>query len=142
VFQGFNARSLLWNGALGVLGEEGNLFRIALVECDAEVSLAPITHDSISELKPAFALRIGNKLQDLRAVLVNGLMGLRAPSNLVFGSFIYQVRLGQYSKCALAMEIGILCHLNDFLGGDVDVCGNHGSNICKRHSIELTVIAY
>ena len=65
MFQGFDARSLLWNGAPGVLGEEGDLFRIALVECNAEVALAPVTHNGISELKPAFALRIYNKLQDL-----------------------------------------------------------------------------
>jgi hypothetical protein len=62
VFQGFDARSLLWNGAPGILGEEGDLLRIALVECDTEVALAPVTYDGISELKPAFALRICNKL--------------------------------------------------------------------------------
>ena len=65
MFQGFNARSLLWNRALGVLGEEGDLFGIALVECNAEVALAPVTYDGISELKPAFALCIYNKLYDL-----------------------------------------------------------------------------
>ena len=56
VFQGFDARSLFWNGAPGVSGEEGDLFR------DTEVALAPVTYHGISELKPAFALRICNKL--------------------------------------------------------------------------------
>lgn len=40
------------------------------------------------------------------------------------------------------MEISILRHLNDFLGGDVDICGNHSSNIYKRHPIELEAIVY
>ena len=62
MFQGFDARPLLWNRATGILGEEGDLFRIALAKCDAEVALAPVTHDSISKLKSAFALHICNKL--------------------------------------------------------------------------------
>ena len=69
-------------------------------------------------------------------------MGLGALSNLVFGSFIYKIWLGQYSKRTLAIGISILCHLNDLLGGDVDVCWNHGSNIYKRRPIQLKLIAY
>ena len=38
------------------------------------------------------------------------------------------------------MGVGILRHLNDFLGSDVDVYGNYGSNICKRRPIGLKVI--
>lgn len=69
-------------------------------------------------------------------------MGSRVPSNPVFCSFVYQVWLGQYSKRPLTIVIGILRHLNDFLGGDVDVCGNYGPDICKWRPVELEVIAY
>lgn len=46
--------------------EEGNLFRIALVECDVEITLAPIANDGVPELKAAFALRVCDKFQHLK----------------------------------------------------------------------------
>jgi hypothetical protein len=39
------------------------------------------------------------------------------------------------------MGIGILCHLNDFLSSNVNVCRNHGSKTHELHPIELKVIA-
>ncbi len=93
MFQGRDARSLFGDGTPGVLGEEGNLFRIALVECDAEIALTSVTYYGVSELKPTFAFCICDKLQNLNHISKKS-HSSRVSSNLVFGSFIYKVGLG------------------------------------------------